>query len=62
MVVTAHDDELGDVPHVRVPIKMGGSIAVRSVAPKLGQHNTEVFHGVGRSASDLAALKGKDVI
>ena len=62
MVVTAHDDELGKVPHVRVPIKMDGSIAVRTVAPKLGQHNAEVYGGVGRSAADLAALKEKDVI
>jgi crotonobetainyl-CoA:carnitine CoA-transferase CaiB-like acyl-CoA transferase len=62
MVVTAHDDELGAVAHVRVPIKMGGSIAVRTVAPKLGQHNGEVFGSVGRSAADLAALKEKGVI
>lgn len=62
MVVTAHDDELGEVPHVRVPIKMGDSITVRSVAPKLGQHNDEVYGDVGRNAADLASLKDKGVI
>ena len=62
MVVTAHDDELGEVRHVRVPIKMGDSITVRTVAPKLGQHNAEVFGSVGRSEADIAALKDKGVI
>ncbi|MFT5507470.1 MAG: crotonobetainyl-CoA:carnitine CoA-transferase CaiB-like acyl-CoA transferase, partial [Hyphomicrobiaceae bacterium] len=62
MVVHAHDDKLGEVPHVRTPIKMGESIAVRSVAPRLGEHNAEVYGGVGASADDLAKLKAKGVI
>lgn len=62
MVVHAHDDVLGDVPHIRTPIKMGESIAVRSVAPRLGEHNEEVFGRVGASADDLAKLKDKGVI
>ena len=68
MVVTAHDDELGEVKHIRSPIKMtgtksgGGGVAVRTVAPKLGQHNAEVFGSVGASAETLAALKAKGVI
>lgn len=62
MVVTAHDAELGDVPHIRTPIKMGESIAVRNVAPRLGEHNAEVFGSVGASAEDLAKLKDKGVI
>lgn len=62
MVVTAHDEELGEVPHVRVPIKMGEAISVRRVAPKLGQHNAEVFGGVGMTAEGLAALKEKGVV
>jgi crotonobetainyl-CoA:carnitine CoA-transferase CaiB-like acyl-CoA transferase len=40
----------------------GGGVAVRTVAPKLGQHNEEVFGSVGVSAGDLAALKDKGVI
>ena len=62
MVVQAHDDALGDVPHIRTPIKMGASIAVRRVAPRLGEHNAEVFGSVGASAEDLAKLKDKGVI
>ncbi|HKK29759.1 MAG TPA: CoA transferase, partial [Alphaproteobacteria bacterium] len=63
MVVTAQDDELGEVPHIRSPIKItGGGVAVRSVAPKLGQHNEEVFGAVGVSASDLTALRKKGVV
>ena len=62
MVVYAHDDELGDVPHVRTPIKMDDSIAVRSVAPKLGQHNAEVFGSVGVNDGELAALRDKGIV
>lgn len=62
MVVHAHDDKLGDVPHMRTPIKMGESIAVRHVAPRLGEHNAEIFGRVGASAEDLAKLKDKGVI
>jgi crotonobetainyl-CoA:carnitine CoA-transferase CaiB-like acyl-CoA transferase len=62
MVVHAHDEKLGDIPHIRTPIKMGDSIAVRHVAPRLGEHNAEVFGSVGASAEDLAKLKAKGVI
>ncbi|MEQ9641471.1 MAG: CoA transferase [Alphaproteobacteria bacterium] len=62
MVVTARDDELGDVPHVRTPIRIGDDIAVRTVAPKLGQHNETVFGALGRTPKDLAALKAKGVV
>ena len=68
MVVTAEDDELGVVEHIRSPIRMtgtksgGGGVAVRTVAPKLGQHNEEVFGSVGASADQLKDLKAKGVI
>ena len=68
MVVTAPDAEFGEVPHIRSPIKMtgtesgSGGVAVRTTAPKLGQHNGEVFGSVGVSENDLAALKDKGVI
>lgn len=62
MVVYADDDELGRVPHVRTPIKMGDKIAVRTVAPKLGEHNAEVLARVGVDEAELARLKAKGVI
>ena len=62
MVVHAHDEELGDVPHIRTPIRMGDDIAVRRVAPKLGEHNAEVYAGVGVSEEELATLRDKGII
>ena len=62
MVVEAEDPELGTVRHIRSPIKMGDRITVRTVAPKLGQHNAEVFGSVGVSEADLKALKAKGVV
>ena len=62
MVVHASDEELGEVPHVRTPIRMGDGIAVRTTAPKLGQHNGEVYGGLGRSADELESLRDKGVI
>jgi hypothetical protein len=29
------------VPHIRTPIRIGEGVLVRTVAPKLGQHNAE---------------------
>ncbi len=62
MVVTAPDEKLGDVPHIRVPIKMGDQLAVRHVAPRLGEHNSEVYRAVGATDDDLAELKERGVI
>ena len=62
MIVYADDAELGRVPHIRTPIRMGDRIAVRAVAPKLGEHNAEVLGSVGISVEELAALRSKGVI
>ncbi len=62
MVVHAPDDELGEVPHIRTPIRIGDGIRVRTTAPKLGQHNAEVYGALGRSAEALQALQDKAVI
>jgi crotonobetainyl-CoA:carnitine CoA-transferase CaiB-like acyl-CoA transferase len=59
MVQHARDPELGDVPHIRTPIRIGDAIKVRSVAPKLGEHNAEVF---GLTEADLKALRAKRVL
>jgi crotonobetainyl-CoA:carnitine CoA-transferase CaiB-like acyl-CoA transferase len=62
MIQYASDPELGAVPHIRTPIRIGDDIAVRSVAPKLGQHNAEIFGRLGLSEADLARLRDKGVV
>jgi crotonobetainyl-CoA:carnitine CoA-transferase CaiB-like acyl-CoA transferase len=62
LVQYANDAELGEVPHIRTPVKIGDSVKVRTVAPKLGEHNAEVYGRLGYSAADLAALKAKSVV
>ncbi|HZU88951.1 MAG TPA: CaiB/BaiF CoA-transferase family protein [Stellaceae bacterium] len=62
MIQTASDPELGEVPHIRTPVRIGDGIAVRSVAPKLGQHNAEILGALGLTETDLAALRGKGIV
>jgi crotonobetainyl-CoA:carnitine CoA-transferase CaiB-like acyl-CoA transferase len=62
MIQYANDAELGDVPHIRTPVRIGDGIKVRAVAPELGQHNAEIYESLGYSAADLAALCEKRVI
>ena len=63
LVVHTDDPELGRVPHIRTPIKMSGSaVAVRAVAPKLGQHTAEVLGALGYSEADLAGLRRDHVV
>jgi len=62
MIQSANDAELGDVPHIRTPVRIGDAIKVRAVAPKLGQHNAEIYGRLGYSVTDLAALREKRVI
>ncbi len=62
MVVHASDAELGEVPHIRTPVRIGDGVAVRTVAPKLGQHNAEVFGTIGLGAAELRALREKGVV
>ncbi len=62
LVVHASDEELGEVPHIRTPIRIGDGVRVRTVAPKLGQHNGEIYGALGRSAEALRALEDKGVL
>jgi crotonobetainyl-CoA:carnitine CoA-transferase CaiB-like acyl-CoA transferase len=64
MVVYAKDKELGDVPHIRSPVRLSEShVGVRHTAPGLGQHNQEILGGLlGLSSSEIAALREKQVI
>jgi crotonobetainyl-CoA:carnitine CoA-transferase CaiB-like acyl-CoA transferase len=63
MVTHADDLELGRVPHVRTPVRLSRSrVAVRSVAPKLGAHTTEVLTGLGYKPAELETLRRDRVI
>ena len=62
LIQYAGDPELGRVPHIRTPIRIGDDIKVRSVAPKLGQHNAEIFGRLGLTEADLAGLREKGVV
>jgi crotonobetainyl-CoA:carnitine CoA-transferase CaiB-like acyl-CoA transferase len=62
LVQFAADAELGEVPHIRTPIKIGESVRVRTVAPKLGQHNAEIFGRLGVSEGEMEKLRARGVL
>jgi crotonobetainyl-CoA:carnitine CoA-transferase CaiB-like acyl-CoA transferase len=62
LIQTARDPELGEVKHIRTPIRIGEGVRVRAVAPKLGQHNAEVFGALGVAEAELKALREKKVV
>ena len=62
LVQYASDAGLGEVPHIRTPIKIGESIRVRTVAPELGEHNVEIFGRLGLSEAEIGALRAKRVL
>jgi formyl-CoA transferase len=62
LVQYASDPELGEVPHIRTPVRIGDGVRVRTVAPKLGQHNAEIFGRLGLSAAEAARLRAKGVV
>jgi crotonobetainyl-CoA:carnitine CoA-transferase CaiB-like acyl-CoA transferase len=61
LVQHASDPELGEVPHIRTPIKIDEGVRVRTVAPKLGQHNAEIFGRLGLSEAEMKELREKSV-
>jgi len=62
MVQYASDPELGNVPHLRTPIRIGEGVRVRSVAPKLGEHNAEVFGRLGVSEEKMKELRARGIL
>jgi crotonobetainyl-CoA:carnitine CoA-transferase CaiB-like acyl-CoA transferase len=62
LIVYAPDDELGEVPHIRTPIRMASGVNVRFTAPRLGQHNADVLGELGIGPERLAALRAKSVL
>jgi crotonobetainyl-CoA:carnitine CoA-transferase CaiB-like acyl-CoA transferase len=62
LVQYASDAELGEVPHIRTPIKIGEGVRVRNVAAKLGQHNAEIFGRLGVREAEIKELRAKGVL
>jgi crotonobetainyl-CoA:carnitine CoA-transferase CaiB-like acyl-CoA transferase len=62
LVQYASDPDFGEVPHIRTPIKIGDSVRVRTVAPKLGQHNPEIFGRLGVSEVEMKELRARGVL
>jgi crotonobetainyl-CoA:carnitine CoA-transferase CaiB-like acyl-CoA transferase len=62
LVQYASDPELSEVPHIRTPVKIGEGVRVRTVAPKLGQHNAEIFGRLGLTEPEVERLRARVVI
>jgi crotonobetainyl-CoA:carnitine CoA-transferase CaiB-like acyl-CoA transferase len=62
MVQYASDPELGEVPHIRTPIRIAEGVRVRNVAPNLGQHNADIFGRLGVSEPELRSLRATGVL
>jgi crotonobetainyl-CoA:carnitine CoA-transferase CaiB-like acyl-CoA transferase len=62
LVQYASDPELGEVPHIRTPIKIADSVRVRTVAPKLGEHNAEIFGRLGVREAEINRLRKRSVL
>jgi crotonobetainyl-CoA:carnitine CoA-transferase CaiB-like acyl-CoA transferase len=63
IVVEVPDDEMGTVPmHSIVPRLDGTPGALRTPAPKVGQHNDEIYARIGYGSERLAALRERGAI
>jgi formyl-CoA transferase len=62
LVQYASDAELGEVPHIRTPIRIDEGIRVRTIAPKLGQHNAQIFGRLGVNEAELVKLRARGVV
>jgi crotonobetainyl-CoA:carnitine CoA-transferase CaiB-like acyl-CoA transferase len=62
MIQYARDPELGEVPHLRTPVKIGEGVCVRSVAPKLGEYNAEIFGRLGVSEVEIKELRACGIL
>jgi crotonobetainyl-CoA:carnitine CoA-transferase CaiB-like acyl-CoA transferase len=47
--------------HIRTPVKIGESVRVRTVAPKLGQHNAEILGRLGLNEAETKDLRARGV-
>ena len=58
----ASNAELGEVPQIGTPVRIGEKVRVRTVAPKLGKRNAEIFGRLGVAPADLAGLQARGVM
>jgi crotonobetainyl-CoA:carnitine CoA-transferase CaiB-like acyl-CoA transferase len=49
------------VDGVGTPVRIGEDVRVRNVAPKLGQHNAEIFGRLGVSEAEVHELRARGV-
>ena len=62
LVQYASDPDLGEVPYIRTPVRIGEGVRVRTVAPKLGEHNAEIFRRLDVSETELARLRASGIL
>jgi crotonobetainyl-CoA:carnitine CoA-transferase CaiB-like acyl-CoA transferase len=62
LVQCASDPQLGEVPYIRTPVRIGEGVRLRNVAPKLGEHNAEIFGRLGVTEAELQELRAKGVL
>ena len=62
LVQYASDPELGEVPHIRTPVRIGEGVRVRNLAPKLGEHNAEIFCRLGVSEAEVKELRARRIL
>ncbi|MGH7029562.1 MAG: CaiB/BaiF CoA transferase family protein [Stellaceae bacterium] len=64
LIQYASDPELGEVPHIRTPVKIGEGVRVRvrTVAPRLGEHNQEIFGRLGLTETEIEKLRATQII
>ena len=62
LVQYASDAELGEVPHIRTPVRIGEGVRVRNVAPKLRQQDAEIFGRLALSEAGLQRLQATGVV
>jgi crotonobetainyl-CoA:carnitine CoA-transferase CaiB-like acyl-CoA transferase len=58
----ASDPELGEVPHIRTPVRIDAGVRVRNVPPTLDQHNAEIFGRLGVTEAELQERRAKGVL
>lgn len=63
MVISGDVPGVGEMKFVGMPVKLSGTPGdLRMPPPKVGQHNDEILHRLGRTANQIADLKKRGVV